>query len=79
MGMSDLSDTYICMSTRAIRPECKCVYIRKIMSAHATTNIFHLGDIPASVRNYRINSQVYLYWPLLTLIMINDVSATTNP
>jgi len=32
-----------------------------------------------SVRKCRITSRVYLYWPLLTLIMVNDVRATTDP
>ena len=67
------------MSMRAIRPECKYVYIRLITSTHATTDIFHLGDTPASVGKCRITSQVYLYWPLLTSIVVNDVRATTDP
>ena len=56
-----------------------CIYIRQIMSAHVTTDIFHLGGTPASVGNYRITSRVYLYWPLLTLIMVNDVRTMINP
>ena len=67
------------MSMRAIRPECKCVYIRQITSAHATTDIFHLGDTPASVGKRRITSRVYLYWPLLTSIVVNDIRAMTDP
>ena len=31
-----------------------------------------------SVRKYRVNSRVYLYWPLLTSIVVNDVRATTT-
>ena len=58
---------------------CKCIYIRQIMSAHAATDIFHLGDTPASVGKCRITSRIDLYWPLLTSIVVNDVRATTNP
>ena len=49
------------------------------MSAHATTDIFHFGDTPASVGKCRISLRVYLYWPLQTSMVVNDIRATTNP
>ena len=60
MGTSDLPEIY----AQAIRAqsECECVYFRQITSAHVTTNIFHLGDSPASVHgNCRNALRVYLY------------------
>ena len=56
MGTSDLPEIYT-QATRA-QPECECIYFRQITSAHVTTNIFHLGDSPASVGNAL---RVYLY------------------
>ena len=56
MGMSDLHT-----STKEVRPECACVYFRKITSAHVTTKIFYFGDSPASVEKYINVLQMYLY------------------
>ena len=60
---------------RAVRPECNCAYIRQITSAHATTDIFYLGDTPASVGSADHFASLFI----LTSIMVNDVRATTNP
>ena len=49
--------------------------VRIYQANHATTDIFHLGDTPASVGKCRITLRVYLYWPLLTSIVVNDIRA----
>jgi len=77
MGMSDLPDIYA-RAQRTYGPRA-CAYIRQITHAHATTDIFHLGDTPVSVGKCRITLRVYLYWPLLTSIVVNDVRAMTDP
>jgi len=52
------------------------VQVCKYQANHATTGIFHLDDTPASVGKCRTTLRVYLYWPLLTSIVVNDIRAT---
>ena len=75
MGMSDLPEIYA--RARGL-PSCSCTYFRQITSAHVTTNIFHLGDLPASVGNHKNASQVYLYGTMWISIVDNVVIATTR-
>ena len=56
MDTTDLPEIYA-QAARA-QPEYECIYFRQITSAHVTTDIFQLGDSPASVGNAL---RVYLY------------------
>ena len=75
MGMSDLPEIYA--RARGL-PSCSCIYLRKITHAHVTINIFHLGDLPASMGNHRNASRVYLYGTMRISIVDNVVIAMTR-
>ena len=59
MGTSGFPEIYT--QARGRSPSAS-VYFRQITSAHVTTNIFHLGESPASVHGNCWNAlRVYLY------------------
>ena len=53
MGTSDLPEIQYMNEHEGHSAQVQVCIFQKITSAHVTTNIFYLGDTPASVGNYR--------------------------